>query len=222
MVDGEVGYPPQGTGRAPEAPEIILFDDFESTLLKWTAVSGGPGDPGTVTRDDATAYNGGACMNITTGGGGAGAFTRAWRHSFLKEKGVVSTELVFASPTYYNIDWFYVFPSWDDGAQIHAAQARYTPATLRWEVLTPLGWRLAIQEPRHYGASCWHYLKLIIDCQNDVYVSLQANEVGVPLHHLGLLISLPALEGFAQSIQVQQVGAPAATLYVDDVGLYKE
>jgi len=230
MVRGRPDYLVATGGLTPEKliaysqvqVPVAMFDDFESTTLKWvnsmgsvaldsTAASGGYGSP---------VVNGNSCLKITSTSGGSAQASRFGAlpeylnsvgfsyYFWSKEFGDMKAQdrgISFFDCDLYTGDKHKNFHIW------------YNPSTYDWFYDNTSGDTLTLLTNREMNSGSNHYIKLVVDFIEDVALYVIIDGEKFWLSNISLFVEDVVQVAYLESkILFYAAAAKTPSLYIDD------
>jgi len=148
---------------------VVFWDDFESTPLKWAVFF--EGGTGTVGLTDEAALSGGQCVKATcypTINRRAGII----RYFLLVSEGLIGAEFAFS--TEETTQYIYFHLSYDTGIYIYNATFRLSVGAETLEIIDEnLGWvTIATGVELMLDKQLFHHVKIVVDLKEKKYKRL--------------------------------------------------
>jgi len=232
MARGAPDYLVSVGGKTPELyvtysqiqVPVLMFDDFESTTIKWYFPFG------TITRDTTSGnssgqspvMNGDACLKCVTG---AGAFFNCF--SINREISITEPATTLGisywcySPKFENFyasdgDSKFIRFDYYDGTNLTSLWITYNPSTGNWYYSNDYGSTFVLIGNHYLRNIVLHYLKLVVDLANVKAAYLSVDAVRYDLSDVALYQAADVSTSHLYVGVSGREGDASATMYIDD------
>lgn len=205
-------------GISPSS-QTVLFDDLESTLLKWTQLLP------TVSRINTRAYNGTASLHLAPV---AGATCIAVRAFPTPASGKISLACFWACSDFSQTSAMYF--SLASSVNTRIATIQYVPATHYWQVSDNTGFQTLLDSyhtqqylPAPTIGSCWHMLNFVVDWDLNKYLSLTVDDMMLDISNYSCVYTtLNGPMGSTVTFGMTAQAGVTPDLYIDDIRVATE
>lgn len=195
--------------------DVVWYDDFESTTLKWASVLAGAG--AAVARSTAMAYHGDASLAITAGSDGS-HYANAYRNLELPVLSKVGVELAFAHEGNTSAVSLLLQVHTGGTALWPAVAYSHVAKTLSYYAATGATVILATGVSLPYSAQIWNHLKLVIDIDDAEYQRLIVGSTTYDMTGIACLTSASVAVPLLQTQIIHEgVAGSNPVCYVEDV-----
>ena len=157
---------------------ILLSDDLEPTLLKWTKTATGNGDS-VLERSTSVAFDALASLHIKTRTTSAAADDSVKGTRIFPIAGSKAIKLRVPAWRFEDVtkNKYVVFAvEWYDGANYYAAEVRYDVVNQKWSYLNSANAWSDVIAVHKLAAGVWHSLELDIDFVHTSYLRLLVDD----------------------------------------------